>query len=195
MTVFILRTVQIPSAILQERDRMYGQGSGSHTTSENQSSGRGDPQKASPGTWGDAQAWHGSAHTLAQPASAQPERGVPRAPRVAPPGRPGRRLGTTAPRRPCEPRREAPRRPEERERRRWRVPPRWSARPPPRPGRRTRHRAVFAAPGAGRGEPAPLLAAQGGAECRAPGAEAAGAAGGARWARRGWRERWSSSTA
>lgn len=33
------------------------------------------------------------------------------------------------------------------------------------------------------------------ARCRALGAEAAGAAGGARRARRGWRERWSSSTA
>lgn len=75
------------------------------------------------------------------------------------------------------------------------CPPRWSIRQPPRPGRKTRPRAVPATLGGGPGKPAPPPARRAGAGCRALGSEAAGAAGGERRARQGWRERWSSSTA
>lgn len=68
-------------------------------------------------------------------------------------------------------------------------------RQPRGPRRRTRSRAAPAAPGLA-GESRRLHPRDGpGAGCRALGAEAAGAAGGSRRVRRGWRERWSSSTA
>ena len=129
------------------------------------------------------------------PASAWPRRRATGAPSVAPP----QARGSAGSELPFPEGRANPggkrRRWQEGRDRRPRLPRQWSVRQSPVPGRGTRPRAARAAPGVSRGEPVAPPAERAGAGCRALGAEAAGAAGCARRARRGWRERWSSSTA
>lgn len=143
--------------------------------------GRGATEQVSPGTSGCAQGrprlphsplYHGVCVVWAW--------SHPRTQRGSASGARGGRLGTTVPRRLCETGREAAA-VAGRARAAASVSRQWRVRQSTGPRRRRR----------------PLAALQTGtgAGCRALGAEAAGAAGWARRARRGWRERWSSSTA
>lgn len=168
----------------QESDRIEGRGSGSRTTLKNQS-GRDDTPKVSPGSWGTPR--HGIAVFCAARLRSPPVH-----PAWLRPRRPARNYDSQKAVRVEEGRAQAAGRALEATV--LGVP---SVVCPAAPAIRSENAAPSSplVPGAGRGNPAPTPAGRVGAGCRAPGTEAAGAAGGARRVSRGWRERWSNSTA